>query len=164
MKPVVLLSVPLTIAACTYGNPVNNLMTMYQQIDQESDQAYNQGLTAIDSYKSLPQCNGQDAQTIGNDLRATEKTMVNLRALTDPASGPAGTLGLPYAAAAKKRHIDLTLQYAAQAIKNGCFDEADQVCRRLLDVYSDTGDASIRDRAKVCIDDIRAARQSNRNG
>ena len=154
----ILSSVALIAFACTSSRP-----DYFEEQARETYGYYNQGRQALDRYKSLQECNGSDAKTIDTALEKIGNTAMSTRSVTS-GNSPAALHYRPYATGAINLHTSLAFDYADQAIKKDCLDEADRVCRRLLEAYSYPEDASIRDRAKVCIDDIRAARRSTQGG
>ena len=158
----ILSSVALIAFACTSSQ--QSRPNAYEESASEIDGYYNQGRQALDRYKSLQECNGSDAETIETDLEEIGKSAQTFRISTHLNNSPGALHYRPYAVGATNRHTSLAFDYADQAIKKGCLDQADQVCRGLLEAYSYPEDASIRDRAKVCIDDVRSARRSTQGG
>lgn len=52
----------------------------------------------------------------------------------------------------------MNFEIADSALKNGCLDFADKAYREIIVIYIGTAYAAYRDRARIGIDDIRAAR------
>jgi hypothetical protein len=57
-----------------------------------------------------------------------------------------------------ERHTSLAFGLADAALESGCLDVADQAYRRIITYYTGSAYAGLRDRAKLGIDDVRAAR------
>jgi hypothetical protein len=123
------------------------------------EDAYLEGIAALERYKLVPECSGHDAQMIENDITKMENLVSALHQLSDIFRELHADPSLvDDVRQAISKHTSLTIKYADQAIKGRCVNQADQVCRRLLEFYTGTAYAAIRDRAMVCIDDVRAAR------
>jgi hypothetical protein len=63
---------------------------------------------------------------------------------------------------ARDRHTAVAFAFAEEAMKKGDLDTADRVYRRLIDFYTGSAYAGIRDRAKLGIEDIREARRGTK--
>lgn len=64
-----------------------------------------------------------------------------------------------YEAQARQRHTALAFGYAEAALKKRCLDAADRICRGLVHFYVGAAYSGMRDRARICIDDVRDARR-----
>ncbi|MCI0365521.1 MAG: hypothetical protein L0Y44_16725 [Phycisphaerales bacterium] len=70
---------------------------------------------------------------------------------------------LPWQArTARERHTEIAFRFADVSLKRGCLDEADRTYRRLVEFYIGAAYSGIRDRARLGIDDVRAARSTAR--
>ncbi len=62
-----------------------------------------------------------------------------------------------YESEARSQHAEVAFAFADESLNRGCLDDADKTYRRLLELYAGA-DSGIRDRAKLGIEDVRAAR------
>ena len=68
-----------------------------------------------------------------------------------------------YEIEARERHTMLAFGYADEALKRGCLDEADNVYRGIIIFYTGAAYGGIRDRARLGVEDVRAARMMKNN-
>jgi hypothetical protein len=127
------------------------------------DLRYVSGLAALERYTSTHDCVGTDAKSIEHSIDQIEISVSAYNQFVDllrRMNVTQAELNEPeqFVREEINKHTSLAFNYATQAIKNGCINQSDRICRRLLEFYIGPAYAGIRDRAIVCIEDVRAAR------
>lgn len=108
---------------------------------------YEEAAALLMQYENVPGCDGSAVEAKLQDLEA------------DVARWNRVSTHFPhYAREARERHTALTFQYADAALHRRCLEAADRTCRRVFDFYVGALYSGIRDRARLGIDDVRAAR------
>jgi hypothetical protein len=121
--------------------------------------AYEKGTEALVRFMDTPDCNGADLRVVAEEIADLERTI----ALFDPSQTPSiRNQMLAHQDQARERHTSLAFALADGALKNGCLDAADHAYRRIISYYTGSAYSGIRDRAKLGVDDVRAARGRRR--
>jgi hypothetical protein len=107
------------------------------------------GTRALERYRASEGCDGQDSREVLAMIAELEETVSRFHTVK---SFP------EYERQARDMHTNLSFAFADEALRRGCLDDADSVYRSLVAFYTGGAYAGIRDRAKLGIDDVRAAR------
>ena len=106
------------------------------------------GTRALERYRASEGCDSADAQEVLANIAELEETVSRFHTVK---SFP------EYERQARDMHTNLSFAFADEALRRGCLDDADRVYRGLVAFYTGGAYAGIRDRAKLGIDDVRAA-------
>lgn len=120
-----------------------------EQAAQNRARPFVEGMAALERYRASDGCDGPDAQEVRAKIAELEESLSLFHRVQ---SFP------QYEREARDRHTALSFAFADAALQRGCLDDADAVYRSLVAFYTGGAYAGIRDRAKLGIDDVRAAR------
>ncbi len=118
------------------------------QLREGLAEPYGKGQRALERYRAASDCAGADRDTV-KEMIEVLRIMVsavhdqNIRDIEDTA---------------RVYHTGLTFDFADAALRRGCFDDADWGYRGLIEIYVGQAYGGIRDRARIGVDDVRAAR------
>ena len=119
-----------------------------EQAAQNRARPYIEGAAALEQFKANPDCDGQHAHVVKEKIAELEENVSTFNTIKMR----------QYERKARQWHTDLTFRFANHAVENGCLDHADQVYRRLIEFYAGPAYSGIRDRARLGIEDVRAAK------
>ncbi len=111
---------------------------------------YLEGMEAVRQFSSESGCDGESVATAQASIRKLAG-LENMRAL----GGSLAYLGVE----ATERRWEVQFGLADAAKSKGCLDLADGLYRELVTVYVGSAYSGVRDRARLGIDDVRAARK-----
>ena len=136
-----------TVSGCTSRLNSSDPNSIISQYDNRT-KLYRQASAALTSYKNAPTGDGPERDLV---LAKIEE----LRVLTLRFSEPRF---YRFSQDMRAKHTSTSFDFAEAAIEKGQLDDADQVYRGLIAFYSGASYSGIRDRARLGIDDVRAAR------
>lgn len=123
---------------------------------------YEKGIAALARFLDSADCESPDIVVVVEqiaDLELQDALLEESIARFDRAGLPAvRDTRLREQTLVRERNTALVFALADGALKFGCLDTADQTYRRVITYYVGSAYAGIRDRAKLGIDDVRAAR------
>ena len=108
-------------------------------------------MAALDQYRASDGCDGQHPREVLAKIAELEESLVMFHQVR---------LFPQYEREVRDWHTTLSFAFADEALRRGCLDDADRVYRNLVAFYTGGAYAGIRDRAKLGIDDVRAARSA----
>lgn len=116
---------------------------------QKRARPFVEGTAALEKYRTSKGCESPHAKEVRARIAELEESVSTFHA---------GRSFPQYEQEARDRHTALSFAFADEALRRGCLDDADRVYRSLVAFYTGGAYAGIRDRAKLGIDDVRAAR------
>jgi hypothetical protein len=119
-----------------------------EQVAKIRARPFVEGMEALERYRASQGCDGPDAKEVLAKIAELEEDVSLFHDVEFP----------EYERESRDRHTTLSFGFADEALRRRCLDDADRVYRRLVAFYTGSAYAGIRDRAKLGIDDIRAAR------
>lgn len=117
-----------------------------------ADNAYANGMSTLKSYQAEKTCDSPNSNIIKSDI---DEIMNSLNEVTVKM----GSHNPLYTRKIKLQHQNLSFEFADSALKKGCLDDANIVYRDIVNMYVGQAYGGIRDRARLGIDDVRAAKK-----
>jgi len=111
---------------------------------------YLEGMEAVRKFASESGCDGESVET----ARASIRQLAHMESMRE-LGGSLAYLGVE----ATERRWEVQFGLADAAKSKRCLDLADGLYRELINVYVGSAYSGIRDRARLGIDDVRAARK-----
>lgn len=140
----------ITVAGCAAATPTAPTTgPTAEEAAANRAEPYREGKTALSEYAATTPCDGAHAAAVERSIGELEGMVEDFHAVRIS----------NYEETARQRHVELAFDYASTALDKGCLDAADDTYRRLISFYVGSAYSGIRDRARIGIDDVRAARR-----
>lgn len=119
---------------------------------------YDKAMAALEEFKaSSGRCDDSLLAAMKASLANLEEDVSSWHSM---AKGSSLGFMRQYAQQAKDRHTEAAFAIADETLAHHCLDVADAVYRGLIDFYVGSSYSGMRERARIGIDDVRAARQA----
>lgn len=123
-----------------------------RQAAQKRDRPYQESFEALEDYRASTECENPQRIEVLAKITELERDVSNYQ-----------SMGLDYMTReARERHISMAFDFADEALRRWCLDDADRVYRRLIDFYVGWNHSGIRDRARLGVEDVRDLRENSR--
>ncbi len=147
-KSPILLAVAFLVIGCMQPGSTENRGTVEQAAEDRS-RPYVEGVAALNRYSAESKCDIQHSTMVQDKISELEKTVSIFK-----------KFGMSrYEPQARDMHTSLAFGYANEALKKGCLNDSVLIYRRLFTFYTGSAYSSIRESAKLGMEDVRVARK-----
>ena len=122
------------------------------EISDKLIQPYRDGEEALARYCLAPGCDSPDRTEVLRCIHVLETIMSMERQMADEMRRA------PTDSVVQEKHAGLSFDFATESFRRGCLDDADSTYRGLIEMYVGAAYSGIRDRARMGVEDVRAAR------